>query len=78
MWHLGRKHVFWIVVSALLITSLGLSAQAQYTKLYQFTNGTGAAQTSVRATVQGLESVISQYSVPSGWTPATIGLEAYA
>ena len=73
MYQVVKRHISCIGLSALLITSLGLPAQAQYTKLFQFTNLTGVSQTSVRAVTNGLESIVSQYSDPSGWTPARLG-----
>lgn len=73
MFGLGKKHILWIPLVALVIMALGPPTQAAYTKVYQFSNATGAAQTSVKATTNGLESVVAQYSVPSGWSPAKIG-----
>ena len=73
MHQLVKKHISCIGLLALLIMSIGLPAQAQFTKLYQFTHQTGVDQTSVKATTQGLESIISQSAVPSTWLPATTG-----
>jgi hypothetical protein len=41
---------------------------AAYTKLYSFTNTTGASQTSAKATLTSLKSITASTSVPAGWS----------
>ena len=56
-----------------LVMATGFQAQAQYSKLYRFTN-TAGTQNSVRAIMHGFEvSGGLQYAYPAGWKPASWG-----
>jgi hypothetical protein len=63
----GRS-IFWGGLVALLIVGSGLPSQAAYTKLYSFPNATGVNQTSVKATLGSLKSIIASTSTPSTWS----------
>jgi hypothetical protein len=67
----GKKSFLPAGLVALLLIAASSLAQASFTKLYSFTNTTGVSQTSVRAVTNGLESITSNYSSPSGWSAAT-------
>ena len=58
----------------LLAVGTGFQAQAQYSKLYQFSNATGIDQSSVRAIMHGFEvSSGFDYADPGAWAPAGWG-----
>ncbi len=61
----------WAGAIAVLLIGSGLPVGAAYTKLYNFTNTTGVNQTSVKAVTNGLESITSNYSSPTGWSATT-------
>ncbi len=56
-----------------LVMATGFQAQAQFSKLYQFTNATGANQSSVRAIMHGFEVRVFDYADPGDWAPAGWG-----
>lgn len=59
------RSAVWGMPVLLLILGSGIPARAAYTKLYRFTNSTGVNQTSVRAVMNGLESITVKYSSPT-------------
>ncbi|MFQ6097213.1 MAG: hypothetical protein ACE5O2_05745, partial [Armatimonadota bacterium] len=67
------RRVQWLVVGAAIVVMVagGLPAQAQYTKLYQFTNTTGASRSGAQATVYGFEALTAAYAGPVEWTPGS-------
>jgi hypothetical protein len=63
---------------AVLLAGVAFPAGAQYSKLYRFSNGTGADQSSVSAVANGIEIITLSYAYPSGWLPASVNYMWYS
>ena len=65
---------FLLALVVVLVVGTGFQAQAQYSKVYRFTNTTGTSQSSVRAIMHGFEiNGGFQYASPGDWAPASWG-----
>ncbi len=70
-----RKHSFLLGLVVVFAVLAVVPAQAQYSKVYQFTNSSGSSQTSVGAILHGLESITMYTGSP--WPTGTPGYTIY-
>jgi len=68
----GGKYCLSLGLILALVVAAALPAQAEFTKLYRFSNNTASDKGGVRAVTNGMEVITGDFVAPTGWGDPTV------